>query len=86
MLYLDLDQLKVLNDTAGHDAGDGAIQFCASMLEDVLPFKATLARMAAMSFPYYCVIAPSVMQCWWRKVLSMRSVKWRLSGSIFALI
>ncbi len=50
MLYLDLDQLKVLNDTAGHDAGDGAIQFCASMLEDVLPFKATLARMGGDEF------------------------------------
>lgn len=50
MLYLDLDQLKVLNDTAGHDAGDGAIQFCASMLEDVLPFRATLARMGGDEF------------------------------------
>nr|WP_187376551.1 bifunctional diguanylate cyclase/phosphodiesterase [Vibrio mimicus] len=50
MLYLDLDQLKVLNDTAGHDAGDGAIQFCASMLEEVLPFKATLARMGGDEF------------------------------------
>lgn len=50
MLYLDLDQLKVLNDTAGHDAGDGAIQFCASMLEEVLPFRATLARMGGDEF------------------------------------
>lgn len=50
MLYLDLDQLKVLNDTAGHDAGDGAIQFCASMLEEVLPYNAILARMGGDEF------------------------------------
>ncbi|MCG6451020.1 GGDEF domain-containing protein, partial [Vibrio parahaemolyticus] len=46
----DLDQLKVLNDTAGHDAGDGAIQFCASMLEEVLPYNAVLARMGGDEF------------------------------------
>lgn len=50
MLYLDMDQLKVLNDTAGHEAGDAAIQFCASMLEDVLPYKAILARMGGDEF------------------------------------
>ncbi|WP_404973357.1 EAL domain-containing protein [Vibrio campbellii] len=50
MLYLDLDQLKVLNDTVGHDAGDAAIQFCASMLEEVLPYNAVLARMGGDEF------------------------------------
>ncbi|MGF1752190.1 EAL domain-containing protein [Vibrio makurazakiensis] len=50
MLYLDLDQLKVLNDTAGHDAGDAAILFCAGLLEDVLPYKAVLARMGSDEF------------------------------------
>ncbi|WP_406732286.1 EAL domain-containing protein [Vibrio scophthalmi] len=50
MLYLDMDQLKVLNDTAGHEAGDAAIQFCASLLEEVLPYKAILARMGGDEF------------------------------------
>ncbi|MGF1698254.1 EAL domain-containing protein [Vibrio lamellibrachiae] len=50
MLYLDIDQLKVLNDTAGHEAGDAAIQFTASMLEHVLPYNAILARMGADEF------------------------------------
>ncbi len=50
MLYLDMDQLKVLNDTAGHEAGDAAIQFCASMLQDVLPYNTTLARMGGDEF------------------------------------
>lgn len=50
MLYIDLDQLKVLNDTAGHEAGDAAIQFCASMLEEVLPYNTVLARMGGDEF------------------------------------
>ncbi|MGF1911271.1 EAL domain-containing protein [Vibrio kasasachensis] len=50
MFYLDMDQLKVINDTAGHEAGDAAIKFCASMLQDVLPYKATLARMGGDEF------------------------------------
>lgn len=50
MLYIDLDQLKVLNDTAGHEAGDAAIQFCASMLEEILPYNTILARMGGDEF------------------------------------
>ncbi|WP_394128237.1 EAL domain-containing protein [Vibrio hepatarius] len=50
MLYIDLDQLKVLNDTAGHEAGDAAIQFCASMLEEVLPYNTILARLGGDEF------------------------------------
>ncbi|MGB1319517.1 MAG: EAL domain-containing protein [Vibrio gallaecicus] len=50
MLFLDLDQLKVLNDTAGHEAGDAAILFCAGLLEDVLPYNAILARMGGDEF------------------------------------
>lgn len=50
MLFLDLDQLKVLNDTAGHEAGDAAILFSAKLLEDVLPYNAVLARMGGDEF------------------------------------
>ncbi|KJY84418.1 diguanylate cyclase [Vibrio galatheae] len=50
MLYIDLDQLKVLNDTAGHEAGDAAIQFSASMLEEILPYNTILARMGGDEF------------------------------------
>jgi len=50
MLYLDMDQLKVINDTAGHETGDAAIKFCASILQEVLPYKAILARMGGDEF------------------------------------
>lgn len=50
MLYLDLDQLKVLNDTAGHEAGDSAIKFAAMLVASVLPYNALLARMGGDEF------------------------------------
>ncbi|WP_317918022.1 ABC transporter substrate binding protein [Vibrio sp. MACH09] len=50
MLYLDLDQLKVLNDTAGHDAGDAAIKFSAMIVESVLPYNSVLSRMGGDEF------------------------------------
>ncbi|MDN3697595.1 EAL domain-containing protein [Vibrio cortegadensis] len=50
MLFLDLDQLKVINDTAGHDAGDAAIKFCAKVLEEVLPYNSILSRMGGDEF------------------------------------
>lgn len=50
MLYLDLDQLKVLNDTAGHEAGDAAIKFAAMIVESVLPYNAILSRMGGDEF------------------------------------
>mgnify|MGYP001183595941 CR=1 FL=1 len=50
MLYLDLDQLKVLNDTAGHEAGDAAIKFSAMVVESVLPYNSILSRMGGDEF------------------------------------
>ncbi|WED23251.1 EAL domain-containing protein [Vibrio sp. JC009] len=50
MLYIDLDQLKVLNDTAGHEAGDSAIKFAATIIEQILPYKSVLARMGGDEF------------------------------------
>ncbi len=50
MLYLDLDQLKVLNDTAGHEAGDAAIKFASVVVEQELPYSSTLARMGGDEF------------------------------------
>lgn len=50
LLYLDIDQLKVLNDTSGHEAGDAAIKFCASVLESVLAEPTVLARLGGDEF------------------------------------
>ncbi|CCN81211.1 putative TWO COMPONENT HISTIDINE KINASE [Vibrio nigripulchritudo SFn27] len=50
MLFLDLDQLKVINDTVGHEAGDEAIAFCAKLIQQVLPNNAILSRMGGDEF------------------------------------
>lgn len=74
MLFLDLDQLKVLNDTAGHEAGDAAILFSAKLLEDVLPYNALLARMGGDEFAVLikdCTERDALNVC--RSIISMMS-------------
>jgi len=49
-LYLDLDNFKSINDTAGHAAGDLAIRQIASRLKDVVRERDTLARLGGDEF------------------------------------
>lgn len=50
VLYLDLDGLKYINDTHGHDAGDVAIQEAARILHARLPKGGLLARLGGDEF------------------------------------
>ncbi|MGF1686903.1 EAL domain-containing protein [Photobacterium japonica] len=50
MLYIDLDQFKIINDTAGHEAGDEALKQVALLLRDITPASATLARLGGDEF------------------------------------
>jgi len=49
-MYLDLDNFKSVNDTAGHAAGDLAIREVASRLKDVVRGRDTLARLGGDEF------------------------------------
>jgi len=49
-MYLDLDNFKSLNDTAGHAAGDLAIRQIASRFKDVVRGRDTLARLGGDEF------------------------------------
>jgi diguanylate cyclase (GGDEF)-like protein/PAS domain S-box-containing protein len=49
-MYLDLDNFKSINDTAGHAAGDLAIREIASRLKDVVRGRDTLARLGGDEF------------------------------------
>ena len=83
MLFLDLDQLKVLNDTAGHEAGDAAILFSANLIEDVLPYNAVLARMGGDEFAVLikdCTERDAVNVC--HSIISMMSENPFLWGDI----
>lgn len=49
-IYLDLNNFKSINDTAGHAAGDLAIRQIASRLKDVVRDRDTLARLGGDEF------------------------------------
>ena len=50
LLYLDLDQFKVINDTCGHAAGDALIRKIAWLINDQLRSSDVLARLGGDEF------------------------------------
>ncbi|HEX6928056.1 MAG TPA: EAL domain-containing protein [Gammaproteobacteria bacterium] len=50
LLYLDLDQFKLLNDTCGHMAGDEVLRELGASLSCALPPSAELARLGGDEF------------------------------------
>ncbi len=50
LLYFDLDNLQLVNDTFGRDAGDAVIMRFARMLEEDLPRSAVVSRLTGDDF------------------------------------
>ncbi len=52
LFFLDLDQFKIVNDTAGHLAGDEMIKQIAEILLNSIKSQGTLARLGGDEFGY----------------------------------
>ncbi len=50
LLYMDLDQFKLINDTSGHFAGDQLLAQLASLFAGILPDDAVVARLGGDEF------------------------------------
>ncbi|WP_052384048.1 EAL domain-containing protein [Litchfieldella xinjiangensis] len=50
LLYFDLDQFKVVNDTCGHAAGDELLRYLSAQLDEWAPRGSILARLGGDEF------------------------------------
>jgi diguanylate cyclase (GGDEF)-like protein len=60
LLYLDLDQFKLVNDTCGHMAGDRMLQELSAELQRAAPRDASFARLGGDEFA--CVLLDSTTE------------------------
>ncbi len=91
VIYLDLDDFKLINDTAGHASGDAVLIEVGTRIESVLRPGDTVARLGGDEFAILCpeivnaeeatVIADRVLAAV-RGQYTVDGFSWRLSASV----
>lgn len=79
LLYIDLDQFKLINDTSGHIAGDHLLTQLASMMREQLRGGDVLARLGGDEFG---VLATSVQDRAGARLVAER-LRERIDGYVF---
>lgn len=85
LLYLDLDQFKIVNDTCGHVAGDELLKQVVDAIKGLLRASDTFARMGGDEFGILltcCSLAPAERLA--QKILeAVRNYRFAWDGKIF---
>ena len=87
LLYLDLDQFKIVNDTCGHVAGDELLKQVVDEIKALLRASDTFARLGGDEFGVllgYCTVAPAVQLA--EKILqAVRDYRFCWDGKTFQI-
>jgi diguanylate cyclase (GGDEF)-like protein len=87
LLYLDLDQFKIVNDTCGHSAGDELLNMLAQLYWDHVRERDTLARIGGDEFALileHCTVDEALSVA--NKILeATRNFRYTCKGRMFQL-
>ncbi len=56
LILADLDNLKIINDTFGHDGGDHALKMCVQYLSSAVPLLDAIGRVGGDEFAGFAVV------------------------------
>lgn len=87
LLYIDLDQFKILNDTCGHTAGDQMLQGLTAQLQRAIPRDHILARLGGDEFGVLienCAL-PEAEQAAQQVLDSIRAFRFAWGDKIFSV-
>jgi diguanylate cyclase (GGDEF)-like protein/PAS domain S-box-containing protein len=87
LLYMDLDQFKIVNDTCGHTAGDDLLKLLANSYAEHMRERDTLARIGGDEFALiieHCDVAQALAVA--DKILeATRNFRYACKGQLFQL-
>jgi diguanylate cyclase (GGDEF)-like protein len=82
LLYLDLDQFKIVNNTSGHTAGDELLKLIAdTLVKSLADEPAKVARLGGDEFGVLAENIGTPRRATWRSSSSMRSAQSDSSGT-----